>query len=173
MTVAHYPAGASKWNPIEHRLFSEISKNWAGRPLDSYETVLNYLRTTTTSTGLKVTAYLVEKEYEKGMKITDAQMKELCITRGDELPKENYVIKPSASPAVVEVNAESRHSMGEPSGLLDLPFSLTRNAHQDVPENGKKRKIHDGSGPVSFIPNLVFSLFESFTNQVQKFGTYL
>ena len=54
VTVAHYPSGASKWNPVEHRLHSEISKNWAGRPLDSIETILNYINTTTTSTGLKV-----------------------------------------------------------------------------------------------------------------------
>ena len=54
VTVAHYPPATSKWNPIEHRLFCEISKNWAGRPLDSYETILNYLRTTRTSTGLRV-----------------------------------------------------------------------------------------------------------------------
>ncbi len=69
VTVAHYPSGASKWNPIEHRLFSEISKNWAGRPLDSYETILNYIRTTKTETGLKVNARLVKKQYAKGIKI--------------------------------------------------------------------------------------------------------
>ena len=58
VTVVHYPPGASKWNPIEHRLFSEISKNWAGRPLDSYETTLNCIGTTTTKTGLTVRAQL-------------------------------------------------------------------------------------------------------------------
>ena len=71
VTVAHYPPGASKWNPIEHRLFSEISKNWAGRPLDSYETILNFIRTTKTKTGLKVNARLVKKQYPKGIKISD------------------------------------------------------------------------------------------------------
>ena len=70
VTVAHYPPGASKWNPIEHRLFSEISKNWAGRPLDSYETILNFIRTTKTKTGLKVNARLVKKQYPKGIKIS-------------------------------------------------------------------------------------------------------
>jgi hypothetical protein len=59
VTVCHYPPGASKWNPIEHRFFSEISKNWAGRPLDSYETILNYIGTTRTQTGLEVQAHLV------------------------------------------------------------------------------------------------------------------
>ncbi|MCH9012203.1 MAG: ISAzo13 family transposase, partial [Proteobacteria bacterium] len=74
VTVAHYPPGASKWNPIEHRLFCEISKNWAGRPLDSYETILNHIRTTTTETGLRVKAHLVDRLYETRLKFTDAQI---------------------------------------------------------------------------------------------------
>jgi len=93
--VAHYPPGASKWNPIEHRLFSEISKNWAGRPLDSYETALNYIRSTTTTTGLRVRAHLVEQQYEKGIKISDAQMEALPIVRHESLPKWNYTIQPA------------------------------------------------------------------------------
>ena len=68
--VAHYPPATSKWNPIEHRLFCEISKNWAGRPLDSYETILKYLRTTRTSTGLRVRAHLVRRTYKTGVKVT-------------------------------------------------------------------------------------------------------
>ena len=69
VTVAHYPTAASKWNPIEHRLFCEISKNWSGRPLDSYETILKYLRTTRTTTGLRVRAHIVTRVYETGAKI--------------------------------------------------------------------------------------------------------
>ena len=92
--VAHYPAGTSKWNPIEHRLFSEISKNWAGRPLDSYETILKYLRTTKTTTGLRVRAHLVRKAYKKGVKISKAQMAELDITKAEHLPRLNYTLKP-------------------------------------------------------------------------------
>jgi hypothetical protein len=95
VTVAHYPPGASKWNPIEHRLFSEISKNWAGRPLDSYETIRNHIETTTTSTGLRVRAHLVEKTYAKGIKTTDAQMRELDITKDALLPKWNYTLRPT------------------------------------------------------------------------------
>jgi hypothetical protein len=95
VTVAHYPPGTSKWNPIEHRLFSEISKNWAGRPLDSYETVLNYIRTTTTTTGLKVRAQLFTREYDTGMKITDAQMQELPIIKDEVMPKWNYTLSPA------------------------------------------------------------------------------
>jgi hypothetical protein len=80
---------------VEHRLFSEISKNWAGRPLDSYETILNYLRTTSTSAGLKVRAHLVRRRYPKGIKITDKQMRTLCLTKHETLPKWNYTIRPA------------------------------------------------------------------------------
>ena len=92
--VAHYPPATSKWNPIEHRLFCEISKNWAGRPLDSFETILKYLRTTRTSSGLRVRAHLVRKTYETGVKVTDAQMRELRITPNSAMPKWNYTIEP-------------------------------------------------------------------------------
>jgi hypothetical protein len=94
VTVAHYPPGASKWNPIEHRLFSEISKNWAGRPLDTFETVLNHIRSTTTKTGLRVTAHLVTRQYAPGVKITDAEMRELAVTKHASLPRWNYTVAP-------------------------------------------------------------------------------
>jgi hypothetical protein len=93
--VAHYPSGPSKWNPIEHRLFSEISKNWAGQPLDSYETILNCIRTTRTATGLRLRAHLVRKHYEKGAKIPDKVMQELPIAKHPTLPRWNYVISPA------------------------------------------------------------------------------
>ena len=94
VTICHYPSGASKWNPIEHRLFSEISKNWSGCPLRSYETILNYISTTTTQTGLRVTAHLVNHEYPKGMKISDAQMATLDVRRHATQPLRNYTIHP-------------------------------------------------------------------------------
>lgn len=94
VTVSHYPTGASKWNPIEHRLFSEISKNWAGRPLDSYQTILNYIRRTTTVKGLAVMACLVRKKYDTGIKVTDQQMKQLRIVPEKNLPRWNYTIGP-------------------------------------------------------------------------------
>mgnify|MGYP001594571966 FL=1 len=93
--VAHYPPGASKWNPIEHRLFSFISKNWAGQPLISYETVLNYIRTTKTETGLKVRACLLPKSYEKGIQIRDEDMNRINLRRGRVLSNWNYKIRPS------------------------------------------------------------------------------
>ena len=95
VTVCHYPAGASKWNPIEHRLFSEISKNWKGRPLDSYETILNYIRTTRTATGLRVNARLVMKRYTTGVKISLAQMKTINLRPHKVQPQRNYTLHPT------------------------------------------------------------------------------
>ncbi len=95
VTVAHYPSGASKWNPIEHRLFSEISKNWAGRPLESWETLLNFIRTTSTKPGLRVRAELVTKTYSTGVKISNAQMRALGVVHDPVLPKWNYTIGPA------------------------------------------------------------------------------
>ena len=95
VTVSHYPPGASKWNPIEHRLFAEVSKNWAGEPLDSYEKTLNHIRTTETTTGLKVKAYLVSKHYAKGVKVSDDEMSQLCITTDTTLPQWNYTLSPT------------------------------------------------------------------------------
>lgn len=94
VTVSHYPPGASKWNPVEHRLFSELSKNWAGRPLDSYETILNYIRSTRTKTGLRVKARLVRKTYEKGITFSDEQMAELALHPHETQPHRNYTLKP-------------------------------------------------------------------------------
>jgi len=91
--VAHYPPGASKWNPIEHRLFSFISKNWAGQPLNSYEKVLNFLRTTKTRTGLSVRANLLSKSYEKGIEISDEQMSDIALYPGRVLSRWNYTIR--------------------------------------------------------------------------------
>jgi hypothetical protein len=95
VTVCHYPPGASKWNPIEHHLFSYISKNWAGKPLASYETVLKYIQTTKTSTGLAVKASLVTKNYETGEKIKPADMKQLDLNMHKIHPKWNYTLQPS------------------------------------------------------------------------------
>ena len=94
VSVSHYPTGTSKWNPIEHRLFSQISKNWEGKPLNSYETILKYIRTTRTTTGLRVRSSLVRKEYEKGVKISDDQMAQLRIKNHATQPLRNYTLRP-------------------------------------------------------------------------------
>ncbi|MEO6596603.1 MAG: hypothetical protein ABIP94_17790 [Planctomycetota bacterium] len=86
VTVCHYPPGASKCNPAEHRLFAPISLNWQGRPLDRLPTMLNYMRTTSTSTGLKVGASATRRHYPKGVKIPDKQMAELELHRHHVLP---------------------------------------------------------------------------------------
>jgi len=93
--VCHYPPGASKWNPIEHRLFSFISANWAAEPLESYQTMLKYIRTTQTETGLKVRACLNQKKYQNGIRISDAQMHEVRLSRYRVNPEWNYAIVPT------------------------------------------------------------------------------
>ena len=95
LTVAHYPTGASKWNPIEHRLFSAISKSWAGEPLDSYQKILNFIRSTRTQTGLSVTAHLDRRYYPTGTEPTPKQLQALRLKPHEVLPKWNYTISPN------------------------------------------------------------------------------
>ena len=95
VTVAHYPTGASKWNPIEHRLFSEISKNWAGEPLNSYQKILRFVRSTRTESGLVVTASLDRRHYPTGVEPTSEQLHTLRVQPGEVLPKWNYTISPN------------------------------------------------------------------------------
>lgn len=92
--VCNYPHGASKWNPIEHRMFSFISGNWAAQPLDSYETMLKFIRTTQTQQGLRVRACLNNKKYTKGIKVSDEQMEQIQLKRYRVNPKWNYSIHP-------------------------------------------------------------------------------
>lgn len=94
ISVCHYPPGTSKWNKIEHKLFSFISLNWQGRPLVSYESIVNLIGSTTTKTGLRVKAKLDKRNYEKGKKISEKEMKELKIEYNEENPKWNYTIMP-------------------------------------------------------------------------------
>jgi hypothetical protein len=96
VTVCHYPRGASKWNPVEHRLFGPISINWAGVPLRTPAVLLGYLRGTHTATGLTVTAEWWDHCYVKGLKVSDADMAALNITHHDLCPQWNYTIKPRA-----------------------------------------------------------------------------
>lgn len=97
VTVCHYPTGASKWNPIEHRLFGPISINWAGKPLRTFETMLAYIRGTTTQTGLQVDAFLIEQTYQRGIKISDEIMQALNLERHITCPDWNYTIRPRAT----------------------------------------------------------------------------
>ena len=90
--VCHYPTGASKWNPIEHRLFGPISINWAGKPLRTLEIMLACIRGTTTRTGLQVFAFLVEKIYIRGIKVADQVIQNLHLKRHATCPNWNYTI---------------------------------------------------------------------------------
>jgi len=94
ITVLHFPPGTSKWNKIEHRLFSFISMNWRGKPLVTFEVVIQLIRGTKTKTGLKVYAMLNEKNYEKGKKISDEQLASINIRTHSLHPKWNYTISP-------------------------------------------------------------------------------
>lgn len=99
VTVCHYPPGTSKWNPIEHRVFSEISKNWSGQPLNSYETVLKYISTTKTDTGLAVTSVLLRGDYPTGLKIPKGEMERIRLYHHPALPDWNYTIRPTTADA--------------------------------------------------------------------------
>ena len=94
ISVSHLPPGTSKWNKIEHRMFSFISMNWKGEPLVSYETIINLISSTTTKKGLIVVARLDEKKYEGGRKFTDEQMTKIRLKNHTLFPKWNYTIIP-------------------------------------------------------------------------------
>ena len=86
-----------KWNPIKHRLFSEISRNWWGHQLESFELILNYIATTSTRTGLRVILQLNAQRCETGIRITDEQMAALNITANQHIPKWNHPLSPFSS----------------------------------------------------------------------------
>ena len=94
ITVCHFPPGTSKWNKIEHRMFSFITRNWRGKPLESHAAIVNLIASTTTSTGLKVYCELDDHLYEKGIEITDDQMSQINIKRHDFHGDWNYTIRP-------------------------------------------------------------------------------
>jgi Rhodopirellula transposase DDE domain len=98
ISVSHYPPGCSKWNPVEYRLFSQISLNWAGQPLRNLDIMLAFIRGTTTTTGLTVKAYLDQGIYRRGRKVTDKQMEQLMLSRHDVCPRWNYTLTPRPTP---------------------------------------------------------------------------
>jgi hypothetical protein len=97
ITVTHFPAGASKWNWIEHRLFCFISLNWAGQPLVSYETILKFIRTTRTETGLSCQARLDRTKYETGLKVSAAEKASINLKPHRIFPNWNYTIEPRSA----------------------------------------------------------------------------
>ena len=94
INVLHYPPGTSKWNKIEHRMFCHITQNWRGTPLESRMAVVELIAATTTKTGLKIESALDTRTYEKGIKVSAAEMATLNLTGDDFHPEWNYTIKP-------------------------------------------------------------------------------
>ena len=94
ISVCHFPPGTSKWNKIEHRLFSFITSNWRGEPLRDYETIVNLIANTTTAKGLKVTCRLDRRKYPTGRKVSDDEMTRINMERNKFHGEWNYVIKP-------------------------------------------------------------------------------
>lgn len=96
IAVCHFPPGTSKWNKIEHRMFSHISMNWRGKPLFSHEVVVNLIVGTTTRTGLTIAAELDDNDYPKGIQVTDEELEKVKIQRADFHGEWNYTILPNA-----------------------------------------------------------------------------
>ena len=94
ITVLHFPPGTSKWNKIEHRLFSYISKNWRGKPLISYEVIIKLISSTKTKTGLDVECEIDKNDYKTGVKISEKKMREISIVRESFHGEWNYTISP-------------------------------------------------------------------------------
>jgi transposase len=104
ITVTHYPPGASKWNPIEHRMFSLISGNWAGEPLTSYEVVLQHIRRTRSSTGFHCRACLDNSDYTTGRRVKRQEQAWVRLKRRKVFPQWNYTIRPHTHPSKGSTN---------------------------------------------------------------------
>jgi hypothetical protein len=98
ITVTHYPTGASKWNPIDHRMFSLISANWSGEPLVSFETILGYIRGTRSKEGFDCRAQLDRSDYPEGYRVTPEAKSRVRLEPRPVLPKWNYTIRPHVKP---------------------------------------------------------------------------
>ena len=92
--VSHFPPGTSKWNRIEHRLFSQISKNWRGRPLETIAIVISLISSTTTNTGLKVKCSIDTNQYQTGIQVDDDELAKVNIEKNDFHGEWNYTIMP-------------------------------------------------------------------------------
>ena len=97
ISVCHFPPGTSKWNQVEHRLFSFISSNWRGEPLRDYETIVNLISRTTTAAGLKVTCRLDRRKYATGRRITNEEMTRVNLAPSSFHGEWNYTIHPATA----------------------------------------------------------------------------
>jgi len=97
IAVCHFPSGTSKWNKVEHRLFSQITQNWRGRPLESHEVIVNLIANTTTAAGLKVQCQLDTNPYPTGTRVSDAELQAVQLESGAFHGEWSYVIRPRTS----------------------------------------------------------------------------
>jgi hypothetical protein len=129
--VCHLPPGTSKWNKIEHRLFSHITMNWRGRPLTSHEVIVQSIAATTTRTGLRVTAQLDTNTYPTGVQIGDADMAALPLTRHTFHGDWNYALHPQPCPAILAARAPQTPALQWNQTLLSDP-ALTGMTHRQL-----------------------------------------
>jgi len=136
ITVCHFPPGTSKWNKIEHRLFSQITMNWRGRPLTSHDVIINTIGAVTTTTGLAVTAALDTGTYPTGTKITKAEIAQLedtgALTRHTFHGEWNYTLHPDPPPADPAPPPDPARQDGGPSRRQDLPGLLDALARPEL-----------------------------------------
>jgi Rhodopirellula transposase DDE domain len=172
ITVCHFPPGTSKWNKIEHRLFSQITLNWRGRPLTSHDVIINTIAATTTATGLAVTAALDTSSYPTGTTVSDEQMTDLeqrALTRHAFHGDWNYTFPPVLRPAPPEPPAApgpaaaalaavapvtdalaspeltglSRQDLAELAATLELPWAAAREQRLHL-DRGHSRRARTG-----------------------------
>ncbi|MER7578219.1 ISAzo13 family transposase, partial [Streptomyces sp. NPDC126514] len=136
ITVCHLPPGTSKWNKIEHRLFSHITMNWSGRPLTSNEVIVQSIAATTTRTGLRVRAELDTNTYPTGVRIKDAEMAALPLTRHAFQGAWNYALHPQPSPVIPAARAPQTPDPEWDTALLSDPAltGMTRQQLNDLTE---------------------------------------
>jgi hypothetical protein len=166
ITCCHFPPGTSKWNAIEHRLFAHISMNWRGRPLTSHEVIISTIAATTTRTGLRVHAGLDTSAYPAGIRISDAQMAALPLTRHDWHGDWNYTLRPAPSrPASPGPAAQAARPPGPDRAWLHAPaltgltapqwdtltaqLAVARHAQREASlhrRRGRPRQVSPGTG---------------------------
>jgi Rhodopirellula transposase DDE domain/Helix-turn-helix of DDE superfamily endonuclease len=120
ITCCHFPPGTSKWNKVEHRLFSHITMNWHGRPLTSHDVVINSTAATTTRTGLTVQARLDDSSYPTGVQVTNAQLAALPISRHRFHSDWNYTLHPTPADAAAHQAAGDEPERRRPATLPEL-----------------------------------------------------
>jgi hypothetical protein len=166
ITVCHFPPGTSKWNKIEHRLFSHITSNWRGRPLTSHDVVVNSIAATTTRTGLRVHAQLDDGLYPTGVSVTDEQMAVLPITRHAWHGNWNYTLDPHQPPSTPAappppqtarrdsstwshpaLTGMSAHEFTDLATALTVPYAAYREAELHIHRGGPATRKPAGGHP--------------------------